>query len=354
VTLAAPPAEPPECTALLPDAWRKAVREQALRAQRPLSLLQDVPANTFVLADGRLSILRPTAEGKRAPRWNASCGAQPPRFELYRQTPVLKQLRELALRGWLPDAVFTLNTDDVPAFLGSAYVPTISIQGYDADSRQSTVPIPTAHIMRDRLWPAAGSDGGGAGRGRSHGSGSSSFALEHSAQARWEEKADTLVYTDGHAWHSHVPGDPFRDGRTRVRDLAKQHADVIRIPSRPIPLQEWARHKCARTPAYTPPARAPRERRPAAASALPPLPPGASAEATAHPCPAAAGGRHTLARAGWQVHSLPRRRRPVGSDAHPARPQLNPLHPRSRALPRLDHAASAALRALRARPAQPE
>lgn len=273
LTLAAPPAEPPECTALLPDAWRKAFRGQALRAQKPLPLLQDVQENTFVLADGRLSILCPKAEGKRAPRWNASCGAQPPRFQLYRQTPVFKQLRELALRGWLPDAVLKPQFRRCAHFLGSAYVPTISIQGYEADWRQSKVPIPTPHIMHDRLLPAAGSDGGGTGRGRLHGAGSSSFALERSAQAWWEEMADTLVYIGGYAWHSLVPFDPFMDGRTRVRDLTKQHAGVIRIPSHPIPFQEWARHKCARTPAYTPLARAPREYHPAAAFALLPLPP---------------------------------------------------------------------------------
>ena len=66
----------------------------------------------------------------------------------------------------------------------------------------------------------------------------------------WAAKSRRLVYSDGHAWKSAMPSDPFRVGRAKVRQLARDHPADIYLPTKPnstqlksIPYKEWRKYK---------------------------------------------------------------------------------------------------------------
>lgn len=230
-TIAASLAVRAECTSAWLLKWKDIVRKQAstIRLSSSATSVQTamLPANTFVLTTDGFHVLRPTAGGKHGPKWNQSCGRAPMRFEVSRQLPFFFMLRELSERGWvLPESMFTIHSADVPGFLGNSHVPTLTFEGYMTHSRQ-TVPIPTPHIAYRRFYQY------------NH----SSFALTSSKQVDWNAKADTLIYSDGHAWRTLIDSDPFRSARITVRQLAKEHPSFISMRDKPIPFASWARHK---------------------------------------------------------------------------------------------------------------
>jgi hypothetical protein len=151
------------------------------------------------------------------------------RFEASRLPPFFFMLKELFKRGWVPESVFTIYSEDAPAFVGNLHVPTLTFEGYMASSQWLTVPIPTPHLVHRELFL----------------SNYSSLALERSQQVAWEAKAETIMYADGHPWRSIIRADPYTTARITVRELAKSHQDVIRLPRQTIPFRNWAEHKYA-------------------------------------------------------------------------------------------------------------
>ena len=123
----------------------------------------------------------------------------------------------------LPDAVFQLSFGDVPSDVPNGGLPTLSIHGWVGTS----VPIlryPQRHPSDSEIAAAK--------------------------PIPWAAKSRRLVYSDGHAWKSAMPSDPFRVGRAKVRQLARDHPADIYLPTKPnstqlksIPYKEWRKYK---------------------------------------------------------------------------------------------------------------
>jgi len=163
---------------------------------------------------GKLYVLRPTS-GKYE-QFNASCVGQAPfRLDPGRSMAVIAIFRSITCAfGSLPDAHFGTNIGDVPGS-GEHTIPVLSHHGYGL--ADLALPVPPAHEIM------------------------ASVDTKHSPA--WPEKEGRLIYADGHPWRTSIRNDPFPFGRFAIRELARNHSDLIYMPARPVPFKYWARHK---------------------------------------------------------------------------------------------------------------
>ena len=157
--------------------------------------------------------------------WNASSAF----LSLHSRSRIMiSVLRHLSQRFRLPDVLFQFGLGDVP-LVGMGSVPTLTIHGWQKHS----IPIPrwTYNSPVDQqlamVIDAEASDGNPPNTG----------ALA------WETKLPTLIWR-GAEFHSLMPCDPIRDGRTKILELAAQHPSLIAIPNISVPYYPaWAQHK---------------------------------------------------------------------------------------------------------------
>lgn len=168
---------------------------------------------TFVFSGGSLFALRP--QGAKYEQFNSSCAAAPFRVDPGRNMAALAVLRSLAcFFGNVPDAHFGLNVGDIPGS-GHANIPVLSIHGYGKSDL--ALPVAPPMLILSNLHPHA--------------------------PRPWHLKDNRLIYADGKSWRSLIPYDSMPWGRRIIRDLARNHSDVIYMPQRPIPFRSWAEHK---------------------------------------------------------------------------------------------------------------
>ena len=212
--------ELPAACSRLPAGWVELVTRQAAKSalRMPVAGKHVVAsANSVLIHDNRLWWLNPIA-GKYTDGFaNSSV--------ILRSRPlqIAQALRQLSSMHRLPDAVFQLSVGDVPTDVHNGGLPTLSIHGWVGGS----VPI----LRYPDIHP---SDSG----------------IAMAQPIRWADKSRRLVYSDGHAWKSGMPSDPFRAGRAKVRQLAREHPTDIYLPTQPnsaqlksIPYKEWRKHK---------------------------------------------------------------------------------------------------------------
>jgi len=203
----------------LPAGWVELVNRQAAKSalRMPVDGEQVLAsANSVLIHDNRLWWLNPIAGKYTDGFTNSSVTLRS------RPLEIAQTLRRLSSMHRLPDAIFQLSFGDVPTDAPNSDLPTLSIHGWV----DASVPI-----MR---YP--------------HSERHTDIAAEKPVP--WADKSRRLVYSDGHAWKSGMPSDPFRAGRTKVRQLAREHPADIYLPTKPsstelkaIPYKNWRKHK---------------------------------------------------------------------------------------------------------------
>ena len=180
-------------------------------------------ANSVLIHNNRLWWLNPIAGKYTDGSVNSSVTLWSRRGRRGRSLEIVQRLRQLSSMHRLPDAVFQLSFGDVPSDVPNGGLPTLSIHGWVGTS----VPIlryPQRHPSDSEIAAAK--------------------------PIPWAAKSRRLVYSDGHAWKSAMPSDPFRVGRAKVRQLARDHPADIYLPTKPnstqlksIPYKEWRTYK---------------------------------------------------------------------------------------------------------------
>lgn len=201
--------EPLAACGLLPVGWTRLVHRQARSVAR---VAQAEASDAVLIQDGKLFWLNPCTD-----KYHVFDGRENRLTLRSRPLEVVRLLQKLAREYTLPDAVFQLSYGDVPLDKrrqDAPAVPTVSIHGWTRTS------VPFMRIPESPLFSAV---------------------QKEAARWAWSDKASKLIYADGHAWLSDMPGDPFRSGRKYIRVLAKQHSEIALL--RVLPFANWSHFK---------------------------------------------------------------------------------------------------------------